>query len=614
MSQPVAENRIVRFLFIVGSVFTFLLYGLIKNQIINYSYYKEKEAYQNQRRVVIPAPRGNIYDRNGKVLVENQPIFSIQIDFNDIRADIRREYQSLLQKNRQEKTKIPRNVLQQQARYNVICQLLNSLNKITGRRATISQREVSRHYNEKILLPLTLMSNLSLKEYAQVIDQLPIDSPLVIATNYYRHYPYNQSACHVLGYVVSAMEEDMKAALSLRTFQHIGKLGKTGIELQFNDILAGKNGEEIYEIDPSGFRADLVNSTPPIKGKDLYLSLDIELQKVAEQAICNKKGSVSVIDINTGEILVMLSKPDYDVNLLSPKITRDVYEQITQSEAWMNRNIQCVYPPGSTFKILSAISFVKNNVSTFSKFDVLNCTGKTKIGSRIFKCNQSTIHDATNLTQALIKSCNVYFVERSQQCGINNIYSECVNFGLNHKTGIELPYETSRFVIPNEAWKISKGLGKWFPGDTANVSIGQGFLLVTPLQMTCFIASVAARRYTTIPHILAGNYHQPCTDIGLTNNQYRSLVDALERVVTEGSGKNAKLKKYSLAAKSGTAQVWENRHRKNVAWFVGFAPSNDPKVAICVTVQEESAEDNFYGGKNAAPIAKKVLDFYFEER
>jgi penicillin-binding protein 2 len=187
---------------------------------------------------------------------------------------------------------------------------------------------------------------------------------------------------------------------------------------------------------------------------------------------------------------------------------------------------------------------------------------------------------------------------------------------LHEKTGIDLPSETQRMHIPTSDWKVKKGYGKWFPGDTANTSIGQGFILVSPLQMACLIASIAKNRTQTVPHIMHDAQRQQtgAETIGLTPSDYQQLVETLQGGVDSGTGRNARLDGVTLAGKSGTAQAWEQGERHNVAWFIGFAPVENPTVAIAIAVQENSKEDNYYGGTTAAPIARQVLNFYFKNQ
>jgi penicillin-binding protein 2 len=594
-------------------VFLFLACGLFYRQIIQYDYFCQKEKRQNQRRIILPAPRGDIYDRNGNLLVCNKPSFDLQLYFDDIRIEVRREYARLLKELRTEKKTINCNLLQKQARQNIVEKYLKVANTITGRNVTLDTKSLERHYRESLLLPITILSDLSSKEYIRLVDYLPSSSPLYIATNYYRFYPYQSAACHVLGYVGSAIETSH--ASSLKTFQFIGKTGKAGIELSQNQVLSGSCGEQIFSVDPSGFRAECIQEKYPQKGHDCTLSIDINLQIAVERALENKFGSAIVLDVYSGEILAMASKPDYDVNLLNPKITSEIYKKITNSGAWLNRAFQGVYPPASTFKIISTIAFLRHGISSWDRTDSIECSGKTKIGTRTFNCDHSTAHGTVSLQSAIEKSCNVYFYLRSQICGIEKIAEEAKHFHLDQKTNIELPFETNRMTIPSPAWKEKKGYGKWFPGDTANTSIGQGYVLVSPLQMACFTASLAKNRTQTIPHILHDPRHSQnnAKKIDLSSDNYEKLLQTLQRVIDSGTGRSASLNHVTLAGKSGTAQVWEHGKKRNVAWFIGFAPVENPKIAIAIAIQEQSKYDNYYGGKTAAPIARQILNFYFEE-
>ncbi|MDR2807214.1 MAG: hypothetical protein LBB11_03610 [Puniceicoccales bacterium] len=598
-----------------SSVFLFLACGLFYRQIIQHDYFSQKEKRQNQRRIIIPAARGDIYDRNGKLLVHNLPTFELHLYFDDIRPEIRQEYTHLIQQARSDHKPVNRKQLQQQARINVFQKHCALANTITGRQETIDPQALERHYRESLLLPVTVLSNLSIEEYARLIDGLPPRSPLYIATSYYRFYPYHAAASHILGYVVSSMERVPHTA-ALRTFQFKGKTGKTGIELSQNSSLLGINGERIFSVDLSGFRADCIQEIPPCKGHDCTLSIDINLQCVAEQALEDKLGSIALIDVNSGEILAMASKPNYDANLLSPRISSEIYQKITQSGAWLNRALQGVYPPASTFKIISTIAFLRHKTSCWDDQDTSQCLGFTKIGPRIFNCDHSVAHGSVSLRKAMEKSCNVYYYLRSQICGAENIADEAKRFHLDKKTAVELPFETNRMIVPTPAWKEKKGYGKWYPGDTANMAIGQGYLLVSPLQMACFMASLAKNRTQTVPYILHDPRHDqsPYPTIGLRPKDYRALIGALQSVIDSGTGRLAKLDRVSSAGKSGTAQVWEQGEKRNVAWFVGFAPVENPSLAIAIAIQENSKHDNYYGGRTAAPIARQILNYYFNTR
>ncbi|MDR1303463.1 MAG: hypothetical protein LBJ81_02485 [Puniceicoccales bacterium] len=327
-------------------------------------------------------------------------------------------------------------------------------------------------------------------------------------------------------------------------------------------------------------------------------------------------GSAIALDVHSGEVFALANKPNYDANDLNPKISAAVFQQITESGDWLNRAFQGVYPPASTFKIISAIAFLRHKISTWNGDDTTECPGKTHIGTQIFKCDQSTAHGTVDLQLAMEKSCNVYYYLRSQACGIEKIAEEAKRFHLDQKTGIDLPFESSRMIVPTPAWKRKKGYGPWFAGDTANAAIGQGYLLVSPLQMACFMASIAANRTQTIPHILhdPGHRQDSTQSIGLPASDYKKLIETLQKVVDTGTGKSARLDEITLAGKSGTSQVWERGERRNVAWFIGFAPVDDPQIAVAIAVQEQTPQDNYYGGKTAAPIARQIFDSYFKNK
>ncbi|UPA28540.1 MAG: penicillin-binding protein 2 [Verrucomicrobiota bacterium] len=609
--KSLAEQRIFLLCFILLGIFLFLIGGLFYRQVTQHSYFLQKGKYQTQRRVFLPAPRGDILDRQGRVIACDQPLFELHLYFDSIRKEIREQYLNFLQEHRQKKQPIDRVKFQQQARQSVVQRHLDRANAITHRHETLDITKLEHHYHQSLLAPFTLLSNLTTEEYVRLTDQLPVNSPLFIATNYCRKYPYGSAACHVLGYVSMAYDLP-QTSKELRSFFTGHRAGKTGIELSQNAQLSGIDGEEIFAVDPVGFRSECVERIAPEKGKECQLSIDIRLQQAVEKAISGYQGSAIVLDVSSGEVLALANTPAYDPNLLSPKIPKNVFQEITQRGAWLNRAIQGCYPPASTFKIISSIAFLRNNIATWDANDTENCPGKTKIGTRLFHCDHKTAHGQVSLAAAMKKSCNVYYYRRSQECGIQNIAQEARRFRLDQPTGIELPFETHRMTIADPEWKKQKKLGEWFGGDTANTAIGQGYTLVTPLQMACFIASIAANRTFTRPHILHDAHHtQTAPTIGLNHKDYRQLITTLQEVVRSGTGRRAQYKNIAIAGKSGTAQVWEHGERRNVAWFIGFAPVEKPTIALAVAIQETSSNDNYYGGKTAGPVAHQIFEAYF---
>ncbi|MDR0351673.1 MAG: hypothetical protein LBH49_03465 [Puniceicoccales bacterium] len=614
------KNRLILLYTILFSLGIFLATGLFWRQIICHEHFLQKERHQNLRRILIPAPRGNIYDRNGKLLAYNSPKHELQLYLPLLRQEFNREYGRLLKTTKASGLIINKKNLQFESRKNVTQKYIDQANALTGRNLVLSQSKIERHYNQELLIPLVIMDNLTDAEYVALAENIDMDSPLRLATEYIRNYPLGKSACHVIGYVTSTKDlpKNYSNSSNITTFRQYNKFGKAGIELIMNDLLSGTPGEEILSVDPAGFKAKTTEFKKPEKGQDCYISLDIDLQQVAEASIGDKTGSVVVLDVHSGEVLAMVSKPNYDLAKLSPRISNKVFDKISAKTGWLNRATQGLYPPGSIFKLLSSIAFLKSGVSSWAKTDTETCSGSTMIGTRKFRCDNNRAHGKIGLHEAIKKSCNVYFYNRSQKCGINAISNEAQRFGLDTKTGLELPYETSKMIVPTKDWKVARNLGPWLGGDSANTAIGQGYLRVTPLQMACFIASVARNETRTIPYIIhkksrpsqSGQWEK----IGLSDRDYTNLLLAFEEAVKGGTCWRAGIKGLRIAGKTGTAQVWEKGKKRNVAWFIGFAPVESPKIAITIALQEKSESDSYYGSTHAAPVAKDTLSHYFSQQ
>jgi penicillin-binding protein 2 len=431
-----------------------------------------------------------------------------------------------------------------------------------------------------------------------------------------RYYPHGDLACHVLGYVVldECECENKGAGENVKTFAVKRQVGKAGIELIKDDVLHGTSGYELWQVDTLGNHRELIESESPKHGSSVMLSLDKNLQSVAEQALGSNRGCAIVIDVETGEILAMANKPSYDVNLLIPRISHGVYEKITSQLGWANLATQGKFPLGSVFKLVSSIVFLKSG--EVLQTDSVVCDGGIEIGERKFHCRNHPLGLKITFGDAIARSCNTFFYENARKVKSNWLIKEAIRLGFSEKTGIELPYEGNGFV-PTEVWKKSRGFGNWVVGDTVNLSIGQGYLLVTPLEVCCFTASIAANRLRTKPTIFANgnNGNLPNDpDLGLSNEDYKFIVNSMVEVVESRTGRRAKLDDLKIAGKTGTAQFFDHGEKRNLAWFTCFAPVDIPKIAVTVVVQEKNKLDSFWGGVNAAPIAKKILATYFAKR
>jgi penicillin-binding protein 2 len=624
------ENpRILFLLWVVLAASLVLVAGLGWRQLIASRKYEEIEKRQTERRVWIPGPRGDIYDRKGNLLVGNRAHYSAVVDLDDLRPEFRREYSSIIRaerarlneafeatprRARPEQPPLPDyNELQWVARQNVIQRYVDEINRITGREDAVTSTEVIRHFNERLLLPLPLVEDLSADQYARLVEQVPVDSPIKIHTDTARYYPYGSAAAHTLGYVQSVLPDPSEFPDDgIKTFTFKRKIGKTGLERSFNDLLSGANGTELWRVDPLGFQDTLLDPKPPTQGQNLLTSIDINIQLAAETALGERTGAAVAIDVKSGEILTIVSHPSYDLNDLSPFIPRTTFEEINERGAWLNRTAQLSYPPGSTFKLLTTIAGMRiGNIEAETTHD---CQGLYRVGNRIFRCNARNGHGIVDTATAIEKSCNVFYYVEGLRMGIDVLSAEAKRFGLDQKTGIELPFETSRIVVPTMNWKRERIGAGWVPGDTANTSIGQGFLLVTPLQMATFMASLARGETRTQPTLRALSREEASAvdhggePIGLSQDQWAALWEGMERAVgDDGTARLVQVEGLRIAGKTGTADFRAHGHDVNLAWFIGCAPVEDPQIAVAVMVEGTSAADRFHGGSTAGPIAKDIF-------
>ena len=668
--------RIITLVCICGIFFTLLLASLAFRQFVERHEYRDKENRQTKRRILQPAPRGEIHEREGRLLVGNQSRHSAVIYLDQVRKEFRSQYlkdvrdtralreqiqnkmtytevekvlgtfikmkeedQSVtftfekflnvtFEKGVVSRTSVKSSDLQWEARLKVIRRYLHQINQITGRKNVVSRKKFERHFNNKLLLPFALVPKLTAKEYARLLDQLPLDSPIQIFTDSTRYYPYHSAASHSLGYVVVEEVEDDGGELNgqnLKTFRLQGKKGKTGLELSFNDRLDGTPGREIWRVDPMGFQFELVDKHLPKFGQSIQTSLDIDLQVQAEKLIEGKKAAIVALDVQTGEVLVLASKPDYNLNDLSPFISTAVYKKIENQGGWLNRATQGLYPPGSTFKILTTIAGIRRQVIYDGA--VYQCEGFEKIGERKYPCHNPRGHFDIKIQRALALSCNTYFYHFGVKTGIDHIAKEARRFGLHEPTGVQLPYETKRMLIPDKQWKRKRIGEGWASGHTANVAIGQGDVLVTPLQMACFTASVARRQTRTRPTIIRipdeqrNNIKHGGDAIGLSDPQFQQILTGMEQAVQFGTAQLCKIPGIRIAAKTGTAQVKDSDRKSptfgeklTLAWFIGFAPVDNPSIAITICVEGTDPNDNYQGGTTAAPIARNLFWTYFAKK
>jgi Cell division protein FtsI/penicillin-binding protein 2 len=599
--------------------------GLAYQQLGRADLYRERETVQSQRRVVVPGPRGNIYDREGRLLVGNRPRFAVTINLDELHTEFRREFLRIRRNYRETGDRdLPSAAqLQRIARIAVVQRQLNYINRILGTRHRVAADSLERHYQQNRILPYLLLEDLTPAEYARLIEHLPVRSPLQVYTASTRSYPHGSLAAHTLGYTADDDDVDVGDALpgaELRTLKMRGSVGRQGLEASLDSRLQGQAGGAIYRINPAGYRVlPPLEKRRPVQGGDVVVSLDLDLQRAADKQMSELglAGAAVALDVATGEVLALVSKPDYDLNAFSPRLSHAAAADIQARGAWLNRATQGLYPPGSTFKLLTAIAGLRTG--HIHADSVVECTGAYRVGRRTFVCNNHRDRGPVTLSQSIEKSCNSFYYDTGLKTGIEAIAAEARRHGLDSRTGIEL-HETRNILVPDPAWKRRARDDAWFPGDTANVSIGQGDLALTPLQMACFVASLARGETTTRPTLLhlPDAPRQRSEPDGLDPRQRAAIFAGMEAVTNTGTGRILQTPRFRvpglrIAGKTGTAQKRTAEGTINFAWFVGFVPVEDPRMAIAVIIEGDTPGEDLAGGRYAAPVAGALIRAWAEK-
>lgn len=570
-----AKNRI--FISIIFLIFIIILLRLWQLQILNTEKYK-KLAEQNRIRIIkIPAPRGIIYDRNGIPLVENIPSFAALISPEYIdKVDV-----------------------------NLLAKILN-----------ISIEDLQKKFKKKsesIYMPIRIKEDLTFKEIAMLEARRSEIPGLIIETEIKRYYPFGPATAHLLGYLGKITEQQIRNNPQYQNLPSYFLVGQTGLEKIFDNRLIGIPGEKIIEVDALGRELRLIKEAPPVKGEDIYLTIDALLQEAAYKAFEGHAGAFVALKPDTGEILSLLSSPSFDPNIFVEGVSGTYWNELVNNSQnpLLNRAIQGLYAPGSTFKIITAIAGLEEGVVTPDKI-LVNCTGGISFGTWTFGCWKKEGHGSVNLIRALIESCDVYFYELGRILGIGKIYKYATLLGLGNSTGFSS--EEKPGLVPDEEWKKKVKKTSWFLGDTFNTAIGQGFLKVTPLQMANVMATMVNGGTKITPYIIRGTNPQK-ENLNLNPKNLEIIKDALSGVVNEPNGTASSARSYMIkfGGKTGTVQVVSKKLKEKVsykniehhAWFIGFAPVEKPEIAFSVIVEHGGS-----GGAVAAPIAKNILEGY----
>ncbi len=621
-------NRL-KILFVLIAVFHLALIGrLVQLQLVQGGKYSGLSKKRLVKERTLPARRGNIYDRHGSPLALEEASFDVEVAYKHLLYSYcasKDELPHTPSRIRAHKTRTKTcrechpydglwveklSALLDVKPAELLARAEGVVKKVESIRDSVQKGRRRRIRIQEEFSPHPIAKNIPLEKVAALEARLEQYPGVSLAVRPRRYYPNGKVACHLLGYLGKLSEEEWQKIKTLRTDSTDSKLssyynaiskdsmvGRAGLEAQYDAALQGRPGKRIEEIVLKTLKVDkVIFNMPPTSGHDLFLTLDLDIQKLAESALSgpdDRNGSIVVMDIQTGEILAMASHPGFDPNTFNqdyPRLARDPRKPL------LNRPLQAALPPGSTFKPITALAALEEgDITPSTQF---HCSGKLAIGDRICRCTAS--HNQIGLEEALEHSCNTYFYEIGRRLGTGNLESKASAFGLGERTGIDLPFEQAG-LLPS-----IRSLG-----ERLNLSIGQGELLVTPLQMTRTMAAIANGGKLVRPHLLRKavsleedllwekiSRKEGRIDIPL--EQLRVLRSALRKVVINGTARGTGLDVLEVAGKTGTSQTGT----KGVyhAWFLGYMPYNNPQYCFCVVVEETTG----HGGEVAAPIAQKL--------
>ena len=565
---------------------TLLLLGFWKLQVIDSDKYGQLAERNRVRSIPIIAPRGRMLDRDGRVLVDNYPSFSVLLLRDDAAA---------VDKN------------------------LPAIADGLGLSLDDLKDQLNNTINLPKFQPIVIKPEATPADVA-FIESHRADIPLLeMLMVHRRRYLPGGFMSHASGYVGEVSEQQIEASNGrLRPGDFAGK---SGLERQYNDLLMGTDGMRRVVVNSVGKEVGRLSQQEATPGKQIQLTIDYDLQQIAEEGMADKMGAIVALDARTGEVLAYVSRPAPDPNDFAVRVSKEEWQRLNDDEdkPLLNRGIQAQLAPGSTFKIVMATAMLESKVppQNFTAF----CPGSATFYGRQFKCwvYGKGGHGVVNLHNAIVHSCDVFFYNVGQRMGIDRISTYAKMLGLGAKTGVDLPSEDAG-LVPSEEWVQRVFHHKWFPGETISVSIGQGALMVTPMQLAYMVGGIASGGVFKQPHFLKDAPNVTEKRVALAEDTVEQVTQGLYGVVNEGGTAGAvKLEGIEFCGKTGTAQTigadakarfgkGEKKFKDN-AWFVGFAPRRDPEIVVSVLVEEGG-----HGGVVGAPIARDIIKAYYDKK
>ncbi len=560
---------------IVISIFLFIVLNILNIEVIHGKKFRILSNQNCIRLIPQEGSRGKILDRQGNIIVDNNLSYNVMVSPSGNSG---------------------------------IDKTLMDVSKILS----VDFKDLKSTFRNRYIgsfMPTTVAKNIDVKK-AIALEELKPDLDNIMIQPYpLRSYPYGRLACHLLGYLG---EIDLWRLTKLENYGYKTKdiVGFGGVEEKYDYLLRQEAGGLSVEVDHRGRLVTVLGFKPPRNGKDMQLTIDLKIQKIAEESLRGRNGSVVIMDPYSGEIIAMTNNPNFDPSAFVRKSDSSIANLFSDSGApFINRAITGVYPAGSVFKLVVATAALEtgkiNSSTTF------NCTGSIYVGRQEFSCWDT--HNLQNLTGAITNSCNVFFYRTGLLVGAPGIYDYAVKFGFSHPTSIDLPYEAAGFVPSPLLRKIYK-FKNWFDGDTANFAIGQGELLVTPIQVTRMMAVFANRGTLVIPYITkaidghdVSNSKRSAIKMFLKESTINYVRQGLRGVVSDSKGTANVLSSLpvSVAGKTGTAQVFRGAPH---GWFAGFFPYQSPKFVMCVFLEHGGS------GHAASLVAKQIIEGMIKEQ
>jgi penicillin-binding protein 2 len=589
---PAYKLTIVQY--VIVAVLLVLLSGLWRLQVVGAQNYRTLAEQNRIRKVPILAPRGKLFDREGRLLVDNYPsvsCFLIREPGRDLRVDFPLISRGL----------------------HMTTEQLES---------TMAHYALAPKYE-----PIPLKQDITPDEVEFIEahrDELP---ELETIDEQRRLYPRNGFAANLIGYV-GEVSDDMLNDPRYAYYEPGDVVGKSGVEQSYDQLLRGTDGSQDIIVDSHGREVGILGREPAVPGQGLKLTIDLDIQRAAEAAMGDRNGAIIAIDPHTGAVLALVSRPSFDPNDFSVRVSRDEWNKLITDprHPLLDKAIQAQLAPGSTFKIIMSLAGLENNVAQDLK---VNCTGGATFYGRFFACDKR--HGPVDILHAIPFSCDTYYYTLAERLGIEKIAYWAHKVGIGQKTGIDLPGEVSG-VMPSEEWKMKTFHEKWYAGEAISVGIGQGAVAISPVQLVRAIAGIASGGVLKRPHVvepdqLPADYRQALYDsypgsadvtIPISPAIWETITEGMALTTNSGTAAASHLENIDFAGKTGTAQVVNHSagmkslgtgaERAN-AWFVGIAPRRNPDIAVVVLV-----EHGGWGAEASAPLAARVIETFVDKQ